>query len=46
MIFTASVIDGFKVILGSMPMQLGMFLNVLIMVPVPTLDGEPDAEAR
>ena len=46
MIFTASVIDGFKVILGSMPLQLGMLLNVLIMVPVPTMDGEPDSEAR
>ena len=45
MIFTASVIDGFKVILGSMPMQLGMLLNVLIMVPIPTLNGEIDAEA-
>ena len=46
MIFTASVIDGFKVILGSLPIQFAMLLTVLTMVPVPENDGVKDSEAR
>ena len=47
MIFTSSVIDGFKVILGSLPIQLGMFMTTLCMVPVPNdpKTGEQDREA-
>ena len=41
MIFTASVIDGFKVILGSMPLQFAMLLTVLTLVPVPEDPTEP-----
>ena len=40
-----SVIDGFKVTLGSLPLQLGMFLTLLIMVPVPKIDGHLDGDA-
>ena len=36
---TVSVIDGFKVILGSMPLQLGMFFTLLFMVPIPDIEG-------
>ena len=49
MIFTASVIDGFKVILGSMPLQFAMLLTVLTLVPVPEDPTEPgvkDHDAR
>ena len=49
MIFTASVIDGFKVILGSMPLQFAMLLTVLTLVPVPEDPTEPgvkDPDAR
>ena len=40
-----SVIDGFKVTLGSLPLQLGMLLTLLIMVPVPKIDGHFDWDA-
>ena len=42
---TVSVIDGFKVILGSMPLQLGMFFTVIFMVPIPEIDGQWDSKA-
>ena len=45
MIHTSSLIDGFKVILGSMPLQLGMFLTVIFKVPVPEIDGQWDTAA-
>ena len=40
-----SVIDGFKVTLGSLPLQLGMLLTLLFMVPVPEIDGHLDWDA-
>ena len=46
MIFNASVIDGFKVVLGSLPLQLGMLLTILFMIPIPELNGENDKEAQ
>ena len=46
MIYTSSVIDGFKVILGSMPLQLGMFLTIIFKVPIPEIDGQWDDEAK
>ena len=46
MIQIASVIDGFKVILGSLPLQLGMLLTILISIRVPELeDGNKDKDA-
>ena len=46
MFFTASVVDGFRVVLGSMPYQFGMFLTMLFIVPVPEFEGKTDSEAR
>ena len=41
----ASVPDGFKVVLGSLPLQMGMLLTVLFMIPIPKFEGETDKEA-
>ena len=40
MIFTATVIDGFKVILGSLPLQLAMMITILTSVSVPRDDND------
>ena len=46
MFFTASVVDGFRVVLGSMPFQFGMFLTMLLIVPIPEFEGKTDSDAR
>ena len=38
MIYTSSIIDGFKVILGSVPIQVAMLLTMLITVQVNGLE--------
>ena len=45
MIFTASVIDGFKVILGSLPLQFAMMVTIITMIRVP-LDSEGEYETE
>ena len=44
MIFTASVIDGFKVVLGSLPLQIGMLFTTLCTVPIPKFEDKLDTE--
>ena len=44
MIYTSSIIDGFKVILGSVPIHIAMLLAMVITIRVPraSLDDEMD----
>ena len=47
MIYSNSVIDGFPIVLGSMPVQFGMFLTMLLSIRIPkhTETGVTDHDA-
>ena len=40
MIFTSSIIDGFKVILGAAPIHMGMLATLLLAIPIPRDDPD------
>ena len=39
MIYTSSIIDGFKVILGAAPIHVSMIITLLIAIPIPSDDN-------
>ena len=40
MIYTSSIIDGFKVILGAAPIHISMIATLVIAIPIPRDDNE------
>ena len=39
MIFTSSIIDGFKVLIGNCPIHIAMLLTQFLTIPIPTDDN-------
>ena len=39
MIYTSSIIDGFKVILGAAPIHVAMIITLVIAIPIPRDDN-------
>lgn len=42
MIFNKSVLDGFAIVLGSMPIQFGMLMTLILSIKIPRHMDNPD----
>ena len=46
MIYNKSVLDGFAIVLGSMPIQFGMLMTLLLSIKIPRHMDNPDKYAE